>query len=391
MVQGVGLAWELTSVTGWGVYGTNLTLELLRRGRPRPVLLKQPAQLDLDPLRMGLLAPLVRQQRELVAQLKRGGAMQPGTLDVPVVKTLTSALEPMTAGRWFFGRPDVGVVFFENTRVSAEAVARSRQYGRVICGSTWNAEVLRAAGVQNVGVVLQGVDPTLFHPAVRHKLLKDRFVVFSGGKAEHRKGQDLVLAAFRRFQARHPEALLLTAWQSPWPDKAKDLAASPHVRGAPPVVDGRLDVAAWAAAEGLPPGSVVDVGLVPNDRVARVLGQADCAVFASRYESGTNLPAMEAMACGLPVVLSDNTGHQDLIDESRCFPLRRQGRVPHVPAGWGDDGWGESEVDELVAALEAIYADRAEAARRGAAAAAWMRGLTWTRQVDRFVAELDGL
>jgi glycosyltransferase involved in cell wall biosynthesis len=381
----VGLAWELTSVTGWGVYGTNLTLELLRRGRPRPVLLKRPAQLDLDPLRMGLLAPLVRQQEQLLAQLKSGGKLQPGTLEFPVIKTLTSALEPMTAGKWFFGKPDVGVVFFENTHVAPQTIARGRRFGRVVCGSTWNGDLLQSRGLDNVAVVLQGVDTSLFHPAVRHKLLADRFVVFSGGKLEHRKGQDLVLTAFKRFHARHPEALLLTAWHSPWPDKARDLAQSPHVTGAPPVRGGRCDVAGWAAANGLPPGAVIDVGLVPNDRVPRILGQCDCAVFPSRYESGTNLPAMEAMACGLPVVLSDNTGHKDIIADDRCYRLQRQGPVAAVPSGWGAEGWGESEVDEIDASLEAIYADSAEANRRGAAAAEFAATLSWPTQVDRLV------
>ena len=392
MADLVGLAWELTSVTGWGVYGTNLTLELLRRGRPTPVLLKQPARLELDPVRMGLLAPLVRQQAQLVQQLRQGGKMQPGTVPFPVVKTLTSGFEPMTAGRWFHSDSELGVIFFENTRFVPAALERARRYGRVVCGSNWNAEVLRGHGLTNVEVVLQGVDPSLFHPGVRHKLLRDRFVVFSGGKAEHRKGQDIVLAAFKRFHARHPEALLLTAWQSPWTDKAKDLVHSPHGTGAPPAREGMVDIPAWAIANGLPAGSVLDVGLVPNDRVARMLGQCDCAVFASRYESGTNLPAMEAMACGLPVVLSDNTGHRDIIDDARCYPLRAQGRVAHVPSGWGSDGWGESDVDELVDALEAIHADRTEADRRGAAAADWIRTeLSWTGQVERFAGVIETL
>ncbi|MEC8425811.1 MAG: glycosyltransferase family 4 protein, partial [Myxococcota bacterium] len=273
-----------------------------------------------------------------------------------------------------------------NTRFAPESLARARRYATVVCGSAWNASVLRGNGLDHVQTILQGVDPSLFHPAVRHKLVGDRFIIFSGGKAEHRKGQDIVLAAFKRFQARHPEALLLTAWQSPWPDKAADLAQSPHGLGAIPVIDGVLDVGAWAIANGLPPGSVIDVGLVANDRIPRLLGQCDCAVFASRYESGTNLPAMEAMACGLPVILSDNTGHRDILDPARCFPLRRQTPVSHVPAGWGSDGWGESDVDELVSLLEAIHADRTAADARGAAAAEWIRNeLSWTRQTARFV------
>ena len=44
--------------------------------------------------------------------------------------------------------------------------------------------------------------------------MRGRFVVFSGGKLEHRKGQDVAVAAFRDFQKTHPQLrpLLVTAW-----------------------------------------------------------------------------------------------------------------------------------------------------------------------------------
>jgi glycosyltransferase involved in cell wall biosynthesis len=86
----------------------------------------------------------------------------------------------------------------------------------IIAGSTWNERILRAHGIVATTTVLQGVDASLFHPAPRSGAIPHRFVVFSGGKLEFRKGQDLVLAAFRAFRQRHPEALLLTAWSSPW-------------------------------------------------------------------------------------------------------------------------------------------------------------------------------
>jgi glycosyltransferase involved in cell wall biosynthesis len=291
----------------------------------------------------------------------------------------------MGAGAWFFGAPDVGVVFFENTRFAPESLARAAQYRTIVVGSSWNARVLEGLGLDNVRTILQGVDLRRFHPRPGPKLLPGRFVVFSGGKLEHRKGHDLVLAAFRRFRQRHPEALLVTAWQSPWPEKAKTLAQSPHVEGVPERrADGLLDVVGWCARNGLPQGSVVDLGLVPNQAIPDLLSDADCAVFASRYESGTNLPAMECMAMGLPVILSDNTGHQDIIDDTRCYALRRQGPVA-APPGWGGDGWGESDVDELDAALEAIWSDREEAARRGRAAATAMEALSWPGQADQLI------
>ena len=44
-----------------------------------------------------------------------------------------------------------------------------------------------------------------------------------------------------------------------------------------------------------------------------VLRRADVALFPNRCEGGTNLVAMEAAAVGVPVVLSANTGHLDVI------------------------------------------------------------------------------
>ena len=44
-----------------------------------------------------------------------------------------------------------------------------------------------------------------------------------------------------------------------------------------------------------------------------LLKQADLAVFPNRCEGGTNLVAMEAIACGVPTVLSANSGHLDLL------------------------------------------------------------------------------
>jgi hypothetical protein len=41
-------------------------------------------------------------------------------------------------------------------------------------------------------------------------------VIFSGGKLEFRKGQDIMVAAFKRFHARHPDSMLMVAWQNFW-------------------------------------------------------------------------------------------------------------------------------------------------------------------------------
>jgi glycosyltransferase involved in cell wall biosynthesis len=126
--------------------------------------------------------------------------------------------------------------------------------------------------------------------------------------------------------------------------------------------------------------------------VPPILREMDVALQPSRAEACTNLPAKEAMACGLPVIVANNTGMQDLITEDNAIPLWRQEPVP--PAnGLSTEGWGESSVDEIVEALERVYIDRAWARRLGAAAAQWIaENRTWkqhSEQLKRFI--IDGI
>jgi len=53
-------------------------------------------------------------------------------------------------------------------------------------------------------------------------------------------------------------------------------------------------------------------GLVLHDEIPKLLNKADVFVFPSLGDSFA-LSVLEAMACGLPVIVSENTGSQDLI------------------------------------------------------------------------------
>ncbi len=72
-----------------------------------------------------------------------------------------------------------------------------------------------------------------------------------------------------------------------------------------------------------------------QENVADFYYNADIFVFPSRQEG---LPAalMEAMACGLPCIVSDIRGNRELITEGRkdcggiCFPLRRPGKLRYA-------------------------------------------------------------
>jgi glycosyltransferase involved in cell wall biosynthesis len=299
-------------------------------------------------------------------------------LDVPVVHALGNRY----AGcRKASGKINIGRIVFEDTFLDSASQA-SRRYDLFTCISEWNAEVLRFDTDVPVVTIHEGVDTRRFHPGPRQgRFGSGRFLIFAGGKVEFRKGQDQVLLAFRAFRARHPDAMLVTAWQSPWDHVSvgfRGRLAAPLQRG----TSGALDIARWCAENGVDPAAVIDLGLVPNADMPAILREMDCALVASRCEGGTSMVAMEAMASGVPTILADNTGLRDIVGDGHCIPLRHQ-RPVEADTVEGREGWCESDVDEIVAALESLYSSSERRAGIAEAGVAFIGRRTWHDHAER--------
>ena len=357
--------------------------------RPRPLLLRDADTGLLSVDDAEVLEPLIAEQRRMKAAIA-GMTARPLRLDnACVLYSFGNGLPDNPVAATYRGARNFGFAFTETTRFPADAVNRLGWLDGMIAGSAWNRDVLSKLGFRNVRLVHQGVEDRLFRPGPKSGRFADRFVVFSGGKLEFRKGQDLVLTAFRRFQARFPDALLIAMWGNPWPETERTLAESRRVNGLPDPGDPpETRLANWVARQGITPGAFLDLGYLPNPDVAAVLRDCDVALFPNRAEGGTNLVAMEAMACGVPTVLAANTGQLDLIGDDRCYALRRQTPVAD-PMGERAD-WGESDVDEIVATLETVRGDPAGARRHGDAGARFMAGLSWRQQTRRLLETLGG-
>ena len=381
--RNVYINWGMSGFSCWGIYGLNLALHWCRDPDLAPFVTApmSPDDLALDPLRRLALQALVARSAGLQAELA-GFRDREVAIDGTGLNCFDDRFEvgPVAHNVRVIGTPTVAVTVFETAALAPEAAGRASGYPVVVAGSAWNADTLRAHGVTNVRKVIQGVDPTLFHPAPRSGWRADRFLVFSGGRLERRKGQDIVLAAFRRFAERRPDALLVAAWSSPFRAGEGTLDASVLVN--PPVRNpaGAIDPAAWALACGVRPAQFLDLGAVANAQMPTLLREMDVALFPNRAEGGANLMAMECMACGVPVILSANTGHLDLIEDGNCYPLVQQGQLEGREAGSaGVKGWGESDIDEIVEQLERVYAHRDEARARGLRGAETLARYSWAR------------
>ncbi|MEM7200971.1 MAG: glycosyltransferase family 4 protein [Planctomycetota bacterium] len=288
------------------------------------------------------------------------------------------------------GRPQVGYTFFERDHLTAEEVTRLRDaFDHVAAGSSWCAATLRAHGVA-AAAIPQGIDHDLFAPPAvpAPPQATPRFAVFSGGKLELRKGQDLVIRAFAALRSRHSDVVLVSAWHNPQPASRHTLAASRHLdvrwRG-----DDEVAIAQNLLADhGVAPTDALVLPALPQAALAAACRATDVGVFPSRCEGGTNLVLMEYQACGRPVIATCATGHLDVVDPASPLLLQRLGDLRlDLPSGETWSGWVEPDLDELVERLEWAYQQREALPGLGAQASARMRAFSWDAAAARF-AEL---
>lgn len=239
-------------------------------------------------------------------------------------------LGPQTNRR---GSPNVGYVFFEEQK----DFSKLKGFDVLIAGSEWNASVLRDAGFE-CSAVPQGVDTEIFRPGEREKF-KDRLVIYSGGKFEHRKAQDLVIKAVKVLQERHPEILLVTSWFN-----------------------------AWSGTDGSEFAQCLDAIHLPLRKhrdLAFWMNQTDIGLFPNRCEGGTNLVMMDYLACGKPVIANTSTGQSDVLSEDYAM---------------GIEGTDDELVEQMIEGVERLTATKR--ADMGVKASAAMKNWSWDRTVD---------
>jgi len=290
------------------------------------------------------------------------------------------------------GRFNVGYTFFENNLLTAQQVDNLRErFDLVVAGSRFCEDVLRGHGLSAVTTVLQGVDTTIFHPAHPEKeYLRDYFVVFSGGKFEFRKAQDLVIRAFKVLQERHRDVLLMNCWYNCWPASLATMQLSRHIRFEPSPEDFVGMISQVLRDNGIDLERVITLLPRPNVMMARMYRNTDVGLFPSRCEGGTNLVLMEYMACGKPAIASFNSGHRDILTPANSIPIRGGRPIVLREGDCNVAEWQEPDLEETISLLEWAYQHRDQLRSVGMRGARDMSRLTWTRTASQFWRLLTG-
>jgi glycosyltransferase involved in cell wall biosynthesis len=178
----------------------------------------------------------------------------------------------------------------------------ARQAAVLICVSQVTEDRLRASCDVRAPVVVapHGVDHRRFTPlepaeGSDRTLLSslgvpvDRLLVAYVGTLEPRKGLAPLVAAFDQVARRHPDAVLVLGGQTGWgmAETERALAAARH------------------------PERIVRTGYLPDAAVPALLRQAAVVAYPA-LEEGFGLPALEALACGAPLVTTEGTAMAEM-------------------------------------------------------------------------------
>lgn len=278
-----------------------------------------------------------------------------------------------------------------SVRVHPDMVKRANEnFDELWTPSRWNLDVFKESGLRLPGRVMPlGVNPLVYRPLKRSPLPPCRLIstgrrglvaspkgitFLTIGLPGFRKGWDVAADAFElAFAKRRDVNLVIGLTHSPasWNQKVYRQFAKHRV----PI---------WTLE-----------GSFSEHALARIYSSVDAYVSASRGE-GFNLPAMEAAACGIPVIVPDNTVHPEFF-APQAFIFRGDGEKVYPEGDWISDWYkgqlftyfGRRSIRELASILEAVYeGGRAVRTRASALRKKIVSAYTWDRAADAVVERL---
>jgi len=194
-------------------------------------------------------------------------------------------------------------------------------------------------------VIGEGVDPNYFHPGIApfDKLPKEKFRFLSNFAWGRRKGVDVLFEAFKKeFSADEDVCLMIKTLPAYWGHKITDELKLMYDR----------------------PGSaniyLYDVE-IERYALGRFYTSGHAFVWPSRGE-GYGLPALEALACGLPVIATNHSAHLEFLTKNgqpRGGVELVSGKVRPYPGGdsiyYHGFNWFEPSVDDLRKKMRMVF------------------------------------
>jgi glycosyltransferase involved in cell wall biosynthesis len=287
------------------------------------------------------------------------------TPHAPADADIVVAIGGIEAMAGMAGRHRVGFVVWETTVVPGSKLRVLETLDEIWVPSDWGRAVLIANGLpaERVHVVPEGVDPAVFRPATAAPEAAPRpFRFLCVGKWEVRKGiDDLVRAFAREFAPDEPVELILHCHNQFLPGFDMRNAL------------GRLALGAHAPIRTSPP--------LPLRGLAELYGACDVLVLPTRAEAW-GLPIIEALACGIPAIATNYSGHTMFLDDRNGWLVDVECMIPvDDPFFYGTaeplGEWAQPDRRHLRSLMRRAYAHADERRAKGLRARDVVRRWSW--------------
>lgn len=257
---------------------------------------------------------------------------------------------------------------FETESIEPEAVDILNYYNGVIVTCEHNVKSFERSGVKHdIKKAHLSIDFDFYGgKPIPHR----GFTFYSHGTHSKRKGTDLLIRAFEdTFAENEPVKLVIKNT----PIGAKNFPVKSNHSGIRHIVS----------------------NISPTEIKEQIL-ISDCGVFPSRGE-GWGMGAMECMAAGLPVILTDYGGHSEQANKKYNYPLK----VDHLTSSHeyfvplssrykalGD--WAEPDLGHLKKLMRFIYENKNQGRKKGRLAKNWIsKKFSREKQANLIALALD--
>jgi glycosyltransferase involved in cell wall biosynthesis len=258
----------------------------------------------------------------------------------------------------------IGYTMVENTIIGKPWVEECNKMHAILVPSKYLVKVFSESGVKvPVVAVKQGVDTDKFTYWERNPN-KEKFIFGTCSYIDDRKNwQAMVIAFMSEFGKDEPVELWLKNtnpkfgyWQ--FKDERIKLINTPYT----------------------------------TEELNRYYHELDCFLFPSRAE-GAGMPPREAMATGLPVIMTNWSGLADVCNPKYNYPLKPISIDVKDPRGVEQPGFqARIDIAELMYHMRETYEHRQEAFTKGKLASEWIKQeWTWDKCASDLLQKVEKL
>jgi|GEM_PF-1097835 len=347
------LVWcsNLSSANGYGMVAENTTLHLQKLG--------------IDVYNPKSLSSEWNWGGEMVdesAKLSLNRIIYPDCLEIQHCQPL-GFQNSITQRRWIY-------TMFETNKIPRMWVERLNKAEHVLVPSSWMVPLWKSQGVTPpIDVYHHGIDTNYFYDLNRP--IRETFTFLHYCQLSSRKGTDVLLRAFEdEFKNEKPEDVHLIL---------------KNVHPFFPIThDEKIETIS---------------ATYDRTQLQQLLFRADCFVFPTRGE-GFGLTPFEAMASGLPTIVTDWSGPHDFIDQSDTLALHYTLKEADysfktiykndLAEGESIGEWAEPDYGHLRELMRWTYSNREKAQQMGKRAAERLKKYwTWEIQAQKLIQLID--